>query len=126
MSRQPLPLVTSCDQCGACCTGQAALPLSMVSRYAAVFVVNPLPEALAAELLELVAHFNAIGWPADDTPCIWYDAPTKRCRHYEYRPGICRDLEIGSDACHRWRRQLGLEPRTVWTSRGGRLVRETR
>ena len=31
--------------------------------------------------------------------CLWYDAEMKRCRHYEWRPQICRDYELGGTAC---------------------------
>lgn len=36
----------------------------------------------------------------DDLPCLWYDAATGRCRHYEQRPEVCRDaIQPGDEAC---------------------------
>lgn len=111
--KRTLPMVESCDGCGACCTGQAALPVHLAGHTAGAFLVVALPDALRLELLATVDRFNRDGWPADDSACIWYDAATQRCRHYEYRPNVCRDLAVGSDGCHRWRRALGIEPRPV-------------
>jgi Fe-S-cluster containining protein len=29
----------------------------------------------------------------------------RRCRHYEWRPQVCRDYELGGDACLARRRE---------------------
>lgn len=40
-------------------------------------------------------------------PCLWYDEETKRCRHYEHRPEVCRDaIKPGDDACLQTRRSF--------------------
>jgi len=127
VKRQPLPTVTSCDGCGACCTEQCALPVALVgdgdSRMPAV---APLPESLQAELQAMVRHFNETGWPPDGSACVWYDAQARRCKHHEHRPVICRDMQVGGDACLRWRRSKGIDPQPRWSFRGGRVVKEVR
>jgi len=35
----------------------------------------------------------------DGSPCVWLDLETKRCRWYEFRPGICREFERGGEVC---------------------------
>ena len=39
-----------------------------------------------------------------DGPCIWLDLDSRRCKHHEFRPRVCRDFEIGSSGCRQWRR----------------------
>jgi Fe-S-cluster containining protein len=43
-----------------------------------------------------------------ETPCLWYDPTSKNCKHYEYRPEICRNFLPGSVACceHRLHQQI--------------------
>lgn len=38
-----------------------------------------------------------------DKPCVWLDPKTMRCRWYDHRPQVCRNLEIGSEGCIVWR-----------------------
>jgi Fe-S-cluster containining protein len=122
MTRIALEQVTDCTDCGACCTSQAALPTCLVAKHAGNFSVKPLPSALRKELEATVKRFMIEGWPADGTPCIWYDAETKKCRHYEYRPDVCHDLEVGSPGCLRWRRELGISKAKRFRLVGGKLV----
>ena len=44
----------------------------------------------------------------EEVPCCWLDLQTKQCRFYEFRPDICRDFEVGSEACIGSRRLYGL------------------
>ena len=56
-----------------------------------------LPESLKSE----IADFRKIVRPnsSHDQPCIWLDSTTKRCRHYEYRPRLCRNFKLGGADC---------------------------
>jgi len=68
--------------------------------------VRALPESLRAELL----HYATYPWEFADgipeLPCLWLDPVTRKCRHYEHRPSICRDaLERGDEGCRLWRDQ---------------------
>ncbi len=42
-------------------------------------------------------------------PCIWYDPRTRGCSHYEYRPQVCREFEIGSPDCLEFREMHGVD-----------------
>lgn len=38
-------------------------------------------------------------------PCIWLTEDGK-CRHYEHRPQICRDFEVGGESCLSYREKF--------------------
>ncbi len=40
-----------------------------------------------------------------EAPCLWYDASSRRCKHYDYRPDVCRDFEPGGEDCMRFREE---------------------
>ena len=123
MKRSPLPVITNCDDCGACCTGQAALPVHLVGDGLRMEPVTPLPADLEAELRATLARFLAEGFPPDGSPCVWYDSASRRCKHYAHRPTICRDgIKPGDDACRGWRRSAGVDPQPRFRLLGGRLV----
>lgn len=125
--RTPLPMIRNCDQCGACCTGQAALPIHLVGDQFRMAPVSPLPPELAKELKDTVARFMKYGFPPDGSPCIWYDAEKKQCKHYEHRPTLCRDeVKPGDDGCRRWRRKVGIDPQVRYRLKNGRMVKEVR
>ena len=107
MTRKSLSVV-DCHGCGACCTEQAGLP---VTWYLAIDRAGfeKLPASLQSELVARRDAWKATGlYPQDGTPCVWYDSLAKRCRNYEDRPQVCRDLEVGSDSCLQWRRVKGV------------------
>lgn len=119
-----LPVINNCDGCGACCTGQAALPIHLVGEGAArLNSVSPLPPELIEELQAIIKVYKADdSWPDDGSPCIWYDADTKRCKHYNHRPTLCRDaVKVGDDACRRWRRSTGVDPKRSYSIKGGNI-----
>jgi uncharacterized protein len=121
---KPLPLVKNCDGCGACCTEQAALPVSWYAAPESTRLGDPstLPPDLLAELVKLRDRFLATQFPPDGSPCVWYDPATRRCRHYEHRPELCRDeVKPGDEACLRWRRLKGVDPQTRYTIKNGRI-----
>jgi Fe-S-cluster containining protein len=94
-----LPVIESCDHCGACCMQVGHPPFTDEER-------QHVPYELLAEIDEHVAQLEG----AEDTrACIWLDLETKRCLHYEQRPHVCRDFERGSTACGliRWRFGIG-------------------
>ena len=116
--------VKDCSSCGACCQEQAALPLGW---YAGMGGFDNLPDDIQGELRAAREKFDAEGWPADGTPCIWLDQATKKCSHYEHRPQVCRDgVAVGDEACRRWRRAKGVDKGAArYGMKGGKLVRVT-
>lgn len=106
-----LPIVqsVSCNGCGACC-------MQMRSPPSVVFWENGQPVLVASNGIEsdpddyawLMAapeearRIDLEGIDSDrpeECPCSWLDLATMRCRFYEFRPGICRDFEVGSPEC---------------------------
>ncbi len=109
MNTQLLPVIT-CDDCnGACCRNQPTPP-----GYTAV-LSNPdgWPPGLGDhERVAILARedpkaiediYDAMAVGDDFAPCCWLDLATGRCRYYEYRPAVCRDFHVGSNACLRAR-----------------------
>lgn len=71
-----------------------------------------MPEELRAELFAYDAALQA-GTSLDRTlevmPCLWLDPVTRQCRHYEWRPKICRDFPMGGPACVAMRKGEGID-----------------
>jgi len=70
-----------------------------------------LPEALRREYLTWIESpridlLDSRG--QEDSPCIWLNQGTGQCRHYASRPQVCRDFEVGSEACLAFRQQATL------------------
>jgi len=105
-----LPLLTpdSCDGCGLCCQGIGSPVLLYQSRPAWTDSHPHRPEELPLHLIdEIDAHFEGLSRGEEpQEACLWYDAETKRCRHYEWRPQVCRDYELGGRACLELRQSL--------------------
>ena len=66
-----------------------------------------MPEELRQQLREYGDNLRAKKRPPHPTHpvCLWLDRENNRCRHYEWRPQICRDFEVGSRDCHSWRKE---------------------
>ena len=66
---------------------------------------NRLPKPLQDEVIEYVDALTDLDL---GQPCIWLDLETKQCKHYEYRPQMCHDFEVGNKHCLRLREAHGL------------------
>ena len=95
-----LPILESCNDCGACCCHTPLPPFQPGED-----IVREVP----AELMELIHVRIALDQQFDLLPCVWYDAVLRNCRHYELRPTACRDFQIGSDLCRLSRWDEGIE-----------------
>ena len=93
----------SCDGCGACCMHALEPPFAGVNGVAAGNdpCWDAVPESLKMEIVDF--RINLRPKSPHDQPCIWLDLTTKRCRHYEYRPKLCRDFEFGGADCLEFR-----------------------
>lgn len=114
-----LPVVTSCDHCGACCMQQSSPPgyLYVLAMTGEDYADSPFAEdaerikTLPPEAMEVLLQyrqrlmagaFQDIG----EVPCCWLDVKTRRCRWYEHRPSVCReDLQVGDAGCLAWREE---------------------
>jgi Fe-S-cluster containining protein len=107
----PLPIIESCEGCGACCRVVTLPPFVRVVGGEGEEAWERLrwdrPD-LRSEILDSDAARKAVGAPSFGTPCLWYDAATGRCRHYEFRPKACRSFEVGSIDCRDARRRAGI------------------
>lgn len=99
--------VTNCDDCGACCMGQNLVPGSDV--WIAKIAGQPPPRVIPLSLMKELDEVSAGPCRGcDDEPCLWLDRRAGRCRHHEHRPDVCREFEIGGEACLRIRAEVGL------------------
>ncbi|QEF96673.1 Flagellin N-methylase [Stieleria maiorica] len=62
-----------------------------------------MPAGLREGVLEQMANHVAPKNGALDGPCTWLDLQTKRCRHHQHRPQVCRDFPVGGVGCLQWR-----------------------
>jgi Fe-S-cluster containining protein len=90
---QVIPL--DCTGCGRCCQTQGTPPFLDYER---PFVPPDLLSEIDREI------FNP--GRDHDGPCLWYNQETKRCRHYDLRPDVCRDFVVGGEWCLDWREEL--------------------
>jgi len=67
-----------------------------------------LPDELKRELLTYRDRLVAGEKHPRGGVCLWLDESTGGCRHYEHRPSICREFEMGSEECHSWREEYGV------------------
>lgn len=106
--------VESCDGCGACCMEQESPPM-YIGYLTGTFTFDDHPDArrvaalpveLKRELLEYVDRLRrGRGHPNNDV-CLWLDEDTRRCRHYDLRPEICREgVKVDDEVCRAWRRE---------------------
>jgi Fe-S-cluster containining protein len=115
MSNAPaqLPVINSCDGCGACCLVVTSPPFYQVFHEIGEDAWERLrwkrPDLLA-ELQAAAQARRARGDPDYGTPCLWFDAESRRCRHYDYRPLACREFEVGEYDCRDARRRAGVDP----------------
>lgn len=99
-----LPTVDDCAGCGVCCMHMAVPPYSSDERL-------DLPPQVCSDLfavedsreLQLAAH------GCDFIPCGFFSMIDRRCSHYEHRPEICRDFELGGESCLQHRKDAGVQ-----------------
>ncbi len=98
-----------CRKCGKCCEMLGCPPFLQQLEEQGVHGVNEcpvdyldMPEDIPAELrweyqgyVAMVRAGRAIDRSGEKLPCFWWDAETKSCKHYQYRPRICRDFYCG-------------------------------
>lgn len=96
----------SCEGCGLCCLGIGS-PVLLYQSWPAWDDHHPYrPEGLPAPLInEIDSHFSGLfrGQEPQDQ-CLWYDPETRGCKHYEWRPLLCRDYELAGRECLELRR----------------------
>jgi uncharacterized protein len=108
----PLPIIESCEGCGAACCRVVTLP-----PFRRVFgeTGEEAWERLRWDRRDLLEGFleaekaiKAAGLASFGSPCLWLDAEAGRCLHYEYRPQACREFAVGGVDCLDARRRGGI------------------
>jgi Fe-S-cluster containining protein len=112
-----------CKDCGACCFEQGSPTGYLVLLNAAdrgekleeawgepddISRFKVLPAEALADLCQYRTALMA-GFIEGDVPCCWFDEETLRCRYYEWRPEICRELKPGSEGCQGWRDEYNVD-----------------
>ena len=99
-----LPTITDCEGCCACCLhmGYPAFVHDSPGQADEAHWTS-LPRALKKELLDYIAEYEAPGPGQLDGACFWLDQETRRCKHHQHRPQVCRDFRIGGQDCLGWR-----------------------
>ena len=104
----------TCDNCGVCCLEQNTPPgcVAVMMNPAAWPPdtgdherVEQLPDDARKVIVDRITDDRS----PDGMPCCWLDLETNRCRWYEHRPQLCRNMEIGSKWCRSWRERYGIE-----------------
>ena len=104
-----LPVI-SCDGCGVCCMHCGVCCMHIGWPPYLCGEAESLPASVRADL-ELTREISdrvAVSIGHDYFPCGWLDRSTGRCKHYEHRPEVCREFEVGGEDCHELRESGGI------------------
>lgn len=114
----PLTTVDPCVGCGACCLHIGLPPFEVPNPDLGPIPRQPartwheqaieqdlldtelflmMPAELRAEHARMVQEIES---DPQGSPCAWLDLETKKCKHYEWRPAVCRDWEPGCVGCN--------------------------
>jgi uncharacterized protein len=88
--------VLSCAGCGMCCYIQRVPPYMETEL-----------DALPAELLKEWMKVSEGVAEGTEGPCVWLNGE-KKCSHYEERPEVCRQFEMGGEDCREVRERWGI------------------
>ena len=94
-----LPVLDSCEGCGACCRVVTLPPFRRVFNEAGEEAWERLrwdrPGPPRSGSSRPSGPARSAASRRFGSPCLWYDAATRRCRHHELRPRACREFAIG-------------------------------
>jgi Fe-S-cluster containining protein len=106
-----LPVISSCEGCGACCRVVTLPPFRRVFGEEGEEAWERLkwdrPD-LRAEFLTVERARKANGEPSFGSACLWLDVESGRCLHYDLRPRACREFALGGVDCVDARRRAGV------------------
>lgn len=106
-----LPVITSCDNCGACCFHMGGGPVTYVAMLRHADKPRESHEKMFG--VEDVSRFfnlpqaalEALHDPGEDGDrCCWLSSDN-RCRFHEFRPTECREFKVGGESCQSFRQQ---------------------
>lgn len=106
----------NCTGCGACCRHMRSPPHMAYWKDGVPFSMGEsgrwdedLEWLLAAPEIARKMFWDGIEDDRpDESPCSWLNLETMQCRFYEFRPGICRDFDLGGESCLATRKVYGI------------------
>jgi len=101
-----LSVIESCEGCGLCCT---TMGVPHFFGHLNLPGIDPIWKTVPPDIKNELQEFIDDGGAELGEPCFWYDSKNKSCKHYEHRPQLCRDFEMGNPHCLRLRRQKGIK-----------------
>ena len=102
--------IENCDGCSACCELVGCPPFLLeldgdtMQPIGGADSIADHERLVAAPVEARTAYLQSLG--AINCQCAWLDATEGRCRYYEFRPDICRTIEVGGAFCLRLRELL--------------------
>jgi Fe-S-cluster containining protein len=112
-----IPQVT-CEGCGVCCMVVRTPPFCVIWEGDVPTAIDQTEESLEevrmalavpAAMRKVLSKHSIFEVLQEESPCIWFDMATKKCKHYDLRPPICRDFEMGSRFCLEHRERFGIK-----------------
>ena len=100
-----------CDNCGACCSRMCSPPF--MPEHLGGTELGKLPPNVRKDFEDGMKARAEHDW-IDGVPCFWLTDELK-CKHYQHRPEICREYEVGSESCRRQRDQFNLDVEDILT-----------
>lgn len=106
-------MTLSCKGCGACCMEIESPPGYQLYSMLQTDDTDKLRfDTLPQDAKQALLNYYQKG-SFEVAPCIWLNTETRECRYYDHRPEVCRDFEVGCEACLTWRRLYHDETGTV-------------
>lgn len=96
-----LPIIDNCSGCGACCLHLDTPPFHGYEWPADEDECGPEMWALFKEIEAIESTQTRLD--ENGGPCLWFDPVARRCKHYDDRPWMCIDFEVGGEACRAFR-----------------------
>src|SRR6185369_454852 len=95
-----LPIIESCEGCGACCLNVTFPPFGIDEAEN-----RGVPDEFMKSVDDRLRHSHC----QKPEPCVWLDEVSLRCKHYNWRPAICRRFELGGLQCREDRALIGID-----------------
>jgi len=92
-----LPIV-NCNDCGMCCMHMNVPPFTYMDG----------DEPPSEFKQEIDLYVNSVRYSDDAIPCMWLDVSTGKCKHYDHRPAVCKDFEVGGESCQLYRKEANI------------------
>lgn len=94
----------SCEGCGVCCMHMAVPPYDEEEldelKEGNPAIYADYQAVMKSRDLQLTAHGT------DFIPCGFLDMITRKCRHHDNNPDVCRRFKVGGESCRQFREDV--------------------